>query len=63
MDSAAHRLLIYTLSGIFLSMFSSSIRPLWNRRHRSKFVLVVVICLFVITTGNVGMFNALYEMV
>ncbi|KAG8985612.1 hypothetical protein FRB93_005770 [Tulasnella sp. JGI-2019a] len=44
------------LYGILIVMFAASIRPLWNRRHRSKFVLVVTICVFVIATVNMGIY-------
>ncbi|KAG8985611.1 hypothetical protein FRB94_004956 [Tulasnella sp. JGI-2019a] len=44
------------LYGVFFVMFTLSIRPLWNRRHRSKFVVVVTICVFVIATVNIGIY-------
>ncbi|KAG8886109.1 hypothetical protein FRB98_001484 [Tulasnella sp. 332] len=37
-------------------MFASSIRPLWNRRHRGVFMLVIIVCLLVTTTGKIAIF-------
>ncbi|KAG8879128.1 hypothetical protein FRB97_001953 [Tulasnella sp. 331] len=42
--------------GIFLCMFFASIRPLWNRRHRTKFVLVVTVGLLITSSANAGVF-------
>ncbi|KAG8872241.1 hypothetical protein FRB97_007837 [Tulasnella sp. 331] len=60
LDAAHFMGLIFSMGlyGIFLTMFSSSIRPLWNRRHRGTFVLIITICLFITTTGNVAIFIA-----
>lgn len=41
---------IHSYIGIFCSMVCASTRRVWERRHRSKFPLVVTVCLFVVTT-------------
>ncbi|KAG9003928.1 hypothetical protein FRB94_002773 [Tulasnella sp. JGI-2019a] len=40
--------------GMVLCMFASTIRPLWNRRHRGKLVLVITICLLITSTANIA---------
>ncbi|KAG8986489.1 hypothetical protein FRB93_005259 [Tulasnella sp. JGI-2019a] len=37
-------------------MFATSIRPLWKRRHRTYFVLVITVCLLITSTANAGLF-------